>query len=426
MDEHYLGDALPLGAEASNQPIRSGNQQPVESFLRSFHKKRTKNRPRKYRETKKDYKKEPTPPIEAFATASNQDDESPHYDHDPEAESWNTPPAKSWNRRLSSAPRLRTLWRPDRESESWDPRLAPKHVEDTSSTFTNNSTSRRRPNSSTSAEGRDPRSPHHQQQNRGPMQVCNPRHFNGGPRCLKSFSVFWRKDYDVEKQVARGEVVTVTRLIRKEDGYDFETKAVLKMDKRTRKFCFVFFVPPGPAALLIIYMMADNYRIQEELQRRYNSWLHADLLFDKKDSLEDYVGRITLKSGSYINVQNLAIRLLRVVNSQLQDVRGALVVPPDLVKDEVCNMFLRQRGRRMLDTRKDTRCCFFIRKLPGGGVRMVVGGHNREALEKAMVMILNEMNPLVAGMYEEDTLILQECEGAYRCILKRHADESDE
>jgi len=417
----YFGDPLPLGAEACNQSVtgRKENQQPVEALLRSLRKKRTKNRPRKYTAIKRDYKKEPTPPIEAFAPA----EEEPVYDHDPAAESWNTPPAKPWNNRLSTAPRLRTMWRPDRDlPESWDPRLAPKYVEDTSSSFTNGS-SRRRPNSSPSADGRDPRSPHLQYQNK-PMQVSNPRHFNGGPRMLKRFSVFWRKDYDVEKQVAKGEEVTVTRLIRKDDGrYDFEAKAALKMDRRTRKFCFVFFVPPGPAALLIIYMMAENYRIQEELQRRYNTWLHADLLFDLNDSLEDYVGRITLKSVSYINVQNLALRLLGVVNSQLQDVRGALVVPPDLVKDKVCNMFLRNRGRVMVDTRRDTQCCFFIRKLAGGDVRMVVGGHNRKALEKAMVMILNRMNPLVAEAYDEDTLILQECEGAYRCILKQFAEE---
>jgi len=425
MEDDSLSDTFPLGAEASNQ--LAATQQPIEALLRSLRKRRTKKRGAR---VKRDYRRESTPPIEAFSVIPPEnEDEEPLYDDMPDAEVPRTSLSKPWKRlgETQKQPKRRTFWRHE-ELEPWDPSLAPKYAEEGSSTLTNGSTGRGGRVSSPSGDDftireRDLMNPFTKLNTRPGMQACNPRHFNGRGRPLKRFSIFWRKDYDVEKQVAKGEVASITRLIRRDDNrYDFEKKDALKMDKLTRKFCLVFFVPPGAAALLVIYLMANNFRIQEELQRRYNSWLHADLLFDLSDSLEDFVGRITLKSVSHINVQNLAMRLLRVVNSQLQEVRGALIIPPDLVKDEVCNMFLRNRGKEMLDTRRKTDCCFFIRKLPSGNVRMVVGGHSREALEKAMVLILNRMNPLVASRYDQDTLILQECDGAYRCILKQFAD----
>jgi len=235
----------------------------------------------------------------------------------------------------------------------------------------------------------------------------------------KLYSVFWRKDYNLKKKASKNEVVTRTRVIKRGGKFSFEKCDKLKRDPKTKKFCFVFTIPPGPAAKFMIYVMANRYKESCELQRRYNCWLHIDLLFNTEDLLQEYEGLVTLKWQNDTHVYSLARRILEIINTKLKGINVVAIDPPLKARTQIRDKLLHMSSKLIKRVRTELRCFFHIVLLPEENLtRIIVGGLNNQRLERGLKEILQVINPEIQKKYNGDGFVIREVGGEVKLVLE--------
>jgi len=235
----------------------------------------------------------------------------------------------------------------------------------------------------------------------------------------KLYSVFWRKDYNLKKKAGKNEVVTRTRVIKRGGKFAFEKCEKLKRDPKTKKYCFVFTIPPGPAAKFMIYVMANRYKESCELQRRYNCWLHIDLLFNTEDLLQEYEGLVTLKWQNDTHVYSLARRILEIINTKLKGINVVAIDPPLKARTQIRDKLLHMSSKLIKRVRTELRCFFHIVLLPEVNVtRIIVGGLNKQRLEKGLKEILQVINPEIQKKYNGNGFVIREVGGEVKLALE--------
>jgi len=235
----------------------------------------------------------------------------------------------------------------------------------------------------------------------------------------KLYSVFWRNGYNLKKKAGKDEVVTRTRVLKKGGKLVFEKCDKLKRDPKTKKFCFVFTIPPGPAAKFMIYVMANRYKESCELQRRYNCWLHIDLLFNTEDLLEDYEGLVTLKWQNDTHVYNLARRILEIINTKLKGINVVAIDPPLNARTQIRDKLLHMSSKLIKRIRTELRCFFHIVLLREENVtRIIVGGLNKQRLERGLKELLQVINPEIQKKYNGDGFVIREVGGEVKLVLE--------
>jgi len=250
-------------------------------------------------------------------------------------------------------------------------------------------------------------------------QSTNPLKDSPAQRKPKLYSVFWRKDYNLKKKAGKEEVVTRTRVLKRGGKFAFEKCDKLKRDPKTKKFCFVFTIPPGPAAKFMIYVMANRYKESCELQRRYNCWLHIDLLFNTEDLLEDYEGLVTLKWQNDTHVYNLARRILEIINTKLKGINVVAIDPPLKARTQIRDKLLHMSSKLIKRIRTELRCFFHIVLLREENVtRIIVGGLNKQRLGRGLKELLQVINPEIQKKYTGDGFVIREIGGEVKLVLE--------
>jgi len=239
------------------------------------------------------------------------------------------------------------------------------------------------------------------------------------PRKPKLYSVFWRNGYNLKKKAGKDEVVTRTRVLKRGGKLVFEKYDKLKRDPKTKKFCFVFTIPPGPAAKFMIYVMANRYKESCELQRRYNCWLHIDLLFNTEDPLEDYEGLVTLKWQNDTHVYSLARRILEIINTKLKGINVVAIDPPLNARTQIRDKLLHMSTKLIKRIRTELRCFFHIVLLREENVtRIIVGGLNKQRLERGLKELLQVINPEIQKKYTGGGFVIREVGGEVKLGLE--------
>jgi len=250
-------------------------------------------------------------------------------------------------------------------------------------------------------------------------QSSHPLRDSPAQRKPKLYSVFWRKDYNLKKKAGKEEVVTRTRVLKRGGKFAFEKCDKLKRDPKTKKFCFVFTIPPGPAAKFMIYVMANRYKESCELQRRYNCWLHIDLLFNTEDLLEDYEGLVTLKWQNDTHVYSLARRILEIINTKLKGINVVAIDPPLNARTQIRDKLLHMSSKLIKRIRTELRCFFHIVLLREENVtRIIVGGLNKQRLERGLKELLQVINPEIQKKYNGDGFVIREVGGEVKLVLE--------
>jgi len=235
----------------------------------------------------------------------------------------------------------------------------------------------------------------------------------------KLYSVFWRKGYNLGKKASKNEVVTRTRVIKRSGKFAFEKCDKLQRDPKTKKFCFVFTIPPGPAAKFMIYVMANRYKESCELQRRYNCWLHIDLLFNTEDLLQEYEGLVTLKWQKNTHVYSLARRILEIISTKLKGINVVAIDPPLKARTQIRDKLLHMSSKLIKRVRTELRCFFHIVLLPEENLtRIIVGGLNNQRLERGLKEILQVINPEIQKKYNGDGFVIHEVGGEVKLVLE--------